>query len=75
MVLTKDNKNTMATIKHTRKLSLLKISQKNLCQTMTIKIDATTIFIPHRQKNYDVLSFQKTAFYNGECRCSRQQPK
>ena len=28
-----------------------------------------------KKNNYWNLSFQKTTFYNGECHCSRQQPK
>ena len=49
-------------------LSFKLTNQNNLKQ-----VSLSLLF--RRTKEKCQMSFQKTAFYNGECHCSRQQPK
>ena len=51
--------------------SLYQISLESMTQTIMNKIKLLAM-VDKRDNN---LSFQKTTFFNGECYCSRQQPK
>ena len=53
------------------------IKQKHTTKTVKATLFQKVIILKYHSKMTEklFLSFQKTTFYNGECHCSRQQPK